>query len=185
MINGATAEKHGIKHKLAHELKRLVLISIYLFVFFTVFKLYKILLLDEYHVALVTCGFIVVQSIVLAKIILTADALRLGEKFRERPLIVPTLYQAIVFCAFAWAFHVIEHFVIGTVRGKTPSEVLAEILEKGWPHILASTLVIFVAFLPFFAFRELERVVGVGKMRELFLGRRDSVKFEEPVNVTD
>ncbi len=168
-MNDTTEHKASLKRKLAHELKRLVLISLYLFAFFGVFKLYKMLLLDEYHLPMIAYGFIAVQSIVLAKVILTADALRLGERFHERPLIVPVLYQSVIFCAFAWSFHVLEHFVIGTFRGKAPGEVLAEIVEKGWPHMLGSTLVIFVAFLPFFAFRQMERVLGQGKVRKLFL----------------
>ena len=178
-MNGATTTHAGVKQKLVHELKRLLLISIYLALFFSVFKLYKRLLLDEYQVPLVTYGFVVLQSLALAKIILTGEALRLGERFHDRPLIVPTLYHTVVFCAFAWAFDIVEHFVVGTVRGKGPGEILAEILDKGWPHMLAGTLVVFVAFLPFFAFRELDRVLGEGKLRELFLGRREMVKLGE------
>jgi hypothetical protein len=168
-MNGTTENRTSLKQKLAHELKRLVLISLYLFAFFGVFKLYKMLLLDEYHVPMLACGFIAVQSIVLAKVILTADALRLGERFHERPLVVLVLYQSIIFCAFAWTFHVLEHFVIGTARGKTPGEVLTEFVEKGWPHMVGSTMVVFVAFLPFFAFRQMERVLGHGQVRKMFL----------------
>ena len=175
-MSTATTEPVGIKQKLAHELKRLLLIAVYLAVFFSVFKLYKRLLLDEYHVGLVTYGYIVLQSLALAKIILTADALRLGERFHERPLIVPTLYQTVVFSLFTAAFDVLEHFVVGAVRGRGPGEVLAEILDKGWAHILVKVLVVFVAFLPFFAFRQLDRVLGEGKLRQLFLGRGEAVK---------
>src|SRR5262245_53956381 len=179
-MNSAPTQHVGVKEKLVHELKRLLLIAVYLAVFFSVVKLYKMLLLEEYHVVLVTYGYIILQSLALAKIILTGDALRLGGWFRDKPLIVPTLSHTVVFSAFTWAFDVLEHFVVGTVRGKTPGEVLAHILEKGWPHMLATVMVVFVAFLPFFAFRELERALGEGKLRQLFLGRSETVKLEEP-----
>jgi hypothetical protein len=183
-MNSASPESVGVKQKLVHELKRLLLISVYLAVFFSVFKLYKRLLLDEYQLGIVTYGYVILQSLALAKIILTAEVLHLGERFHERPLIVPTLYHAVVFSAFTWAFDVVEHFIVGTVRGKGPSEVLAEILDKGWAHMLAMTLVVFVAFLPFFAFRELDRGLGEGKLRDLFLGRRETVKLGEVQDAT-
>ena len=178
-MSSATPRAVGVKQKLVHELKRLLLISIYLAVFFSVFKLYKRLLLDEYQLGFVTYGYVVLQSLALAKIFLTGEALHLGERFHERPLIVPTLYHTVVFCAFAWAFDVVEHFLVGTVRGKGPGEILAEILDKGWAHMLSMTLVVFVAFLPFFAFRELDRVLGEGKLRDLFLGRRETANLAE------
>jgi hypothetical protein len=178
-MNSATTRKPGVKQKLVHELKRLLLIALYLAVFFSVFKLYKRLLVDEYQVGFVTYGYVILQSLALAKIILTADALRLGERYHERPLIVPTLYQSVVFSAFTWVFDVLEHFLVGTVRGHEPREILAEIMDKGWAHMLARALVVFIAFLPFFAFREMDRVMGEGKLRHLFLGGREPVKLGE------
>jgi hypothetical protein len=180
-MHTTTEKPVGIKQKALHEVKRLLLIAAYLAIFFSVFKLYKRLVLDEYQVAFITYGYIILQSLALAKIILTGDMLRLGERlYHDKPLIVPTLYKTIVFCAFAWVFDLVEHFVVGTVRGKTMAEIAQEIAEKGWAHMLAATLVVFVAFLPFFAFRELDRVVGEAKLRKLFLGPREAVKLAEP-----
>ena len=50
--------------------------------------------------------------------------------------------------------------------------MLAELLDKGWPHIAGMVLVVFVAFLPFFAFRETERALGKGKLKDLFVKSR-------------
>jgi hypothetical protein len=43
---------------------------------------------------------------------------------------------------------------------------------KGSHELLAGCLVIFVAFIPFFAFRELGRALGQQKIRALFFRRR-------------
>ena len=108
----------------------------------------------------------------MAKIILTGETLRLGERFHDKPLIVSTLYATLLFSALALVFEVIEHLVLGWIHGKSTGEVFEEILSKGWPHLLGATLVIFVSFLPFFAFRALEREIGEGKLRELFFKAR-------------
>jgi hypothetical protein len=77
-----------------------------------------------------------------------------------------------VFGGFALVFEIVEHFILGAVRGKTLAEVWLEIQDKGWPHLAAMILVVFVAFLPFFAFREMEQVLGEGKIQDLFFKRR-------------
>jgi hypothetical protein len=41
-------------------------------------------------------------------------------------------------------------------------------LDKGFHELLAGSLVIFVALLPFFAIRELGRVIGTDKLSTLF-----------------
>ena len=170
------AENVGFKQKLVHEIRRLVAIFIYLAIFFLVFRFYTRLVLSEYQINYFEYGLTILKALVLAKIVLTAEALRIGERFRDRPLIIPTLYGTVVFCAFVMVFEVFEHLIIGMFRGKGPAEVFTELLEKGWPHLAGMVLVVFVAFLPFFAFRETERALGEGKLKDLFIKRTAKTK---------
>jgi hypothetical protein len=166
-----TAENVGLKQKVIHEIRRLAMIFAYLAIFFLVFRFYTRLVLSEYQINYFEYGLTILKALALAKIILTAEALRLGERFRERPLIIPTLYATLVFSAFALAFEILEHIIVGLFRGKSPSVVFTELLDKGWPHLAGMTLVVFVAFLPFFAFRETERALGEGTLKDLFINR--------------
>jgi hypothetical protein len=170
-MNSANAENLGMKQKIVHEIRRLVMIFAYLAIFFLVFRFYTHLVLSEYQIDYFQYGLTILKALILAKIILTAEALRLGERFRERPLIIPTLYATLVFSAFALAFEILEHIIVGLFHGKSPPEVFTELLDKGWPHLAGMTLVVFVAFLPFFAFRETERALGEGKLKNLFIKR--------------
>jgi hypothetical protein len=171
-MNASDEKRNGAKQKLAHELRQLVAIFLYLAGFFMVFKLYTRLVLEEYQINYFAYGLTLLKSLALAKIILTGEALRLGERSRARPLILSTLYSAVVFSAFALAFEILEHLVLGWLRGKGPAAVFGEILGHGWPHLVAMTMVVFVAVLPFFAFRETERALGEGKLHDLFFKRR-------------
>jgi hypothetical protein len=49
---------------------------------------------------------------------------------------------------------------------------IAEFLGKGH-ELLANSLIVFVAFIPFFGVKELGRVLGQEKIRALFFRRRD------------
>ena len=51
-------------------------------------------------------------------------------------------------------------------------EISLRIIEKGSNEIFANSLIIFVAFVPFFAIKELGRVLGEDKIRALFFQRR-------------
>jgi hypothetical protein len=168
-MNGTHGHKLSPKEKLLHELRRLAVYFVYLAVFFSVFRLYTRLILSEYHINYFAYGLTILKSLVLAKIILTGEALHLGERLRQRPLIIVTVYCSLIFSAFAIVFEVLEHLILGGFRGESPQEVLARIAEKSWPHLVAMALLVFVAFLPFFAFRETARVLGEGKLRDLFL----------------
>jgi hypothetical protein len=172
--------KGGVKQKVMHELRRFLAIFAYLLLFFLLFRIYTRLVLSEYQINFVVYGLVFLKSLALAKVVLTGEALRFGERFRDRPLIFPTLYQAAVFCAFAFVFEVVEHLVLGLFHHEDVTRALADFFEKGWAHIVSRTLVVFVAFLPFFAFREMERAVGEGKLQELFFGHGAPPAAEEP-----
>jgi hypothetical protein len=176
-MNDTPSHPSSLKQKLVHELCQLLLIAAYLAVFFLVFRLYTHLILAEYGVSYFEYGLTVVKALALAKVILTAEALHLGERFRERPLIISTLYNTVAFALFALVFEILEHIILGEFRGKRISEVLTGMVNEGWPHLAGMTLVVFVAFLPFFAFRETERVLGEAKLRDLFFKSRRAGDF--------
>jgi len=177
-MNSDHSQPNGLKQKLVHEGRRLMMIFLYFAIFFLVFRTYTRLILSQYEIDYFEDGLTILKALVLAKIVLTAEALRFGERFREHPLIIPTLYSTLVFCAFALVFEVLQHLIVGICRGKSPSEVISEVLDKGWPHLAGMILVVFVAFLPFFAFRETERALGEGRLKELFIKRGSKTSVE-------
>ena len=51
-------------------------------------------------------------------------------------------------------------------------------------EMIARTIIIFSIFVPFFAFRELRRVIGEDKFRDLFFRMREPAKPEAPVEAS-
>lgn len=86
----------------------------------------------------------------------------------KKPLIVPTLYKAVVFTFLVVVFHLVEH----ATKGLCQENGLATFLDRGYHELLAGFLVIFVALIPFFSVRELGRVPGEDKIRALFFRKR-------------
>ncbi|HXY54743.1 MAG TPA: hypothetical protein VEM40_08745 [Nitrospirota bacterium] len=167
--------KVGWKQKLLHEIIEYWINFVYLAVFFGVMITYRRLILKEYEISYLNYGIAVIEAAILAKIIIIGDVMRLGRKYEDKPLIIPTIHKTIIFGILVIGFKIIEHLVRGLIHGKGLAGGLQDLLSKGRDELLAYALVLFSAFIPFFAMKELGRVLGEGKMRALFFRGRTAV----------
>lgn len=171
-------ERAGIKARLLEETKTMLILFVYLSLFFGAFTMYGRLMLAEYGIAYLQYGYNFIEALVLSKVILLGQFLRLGERFNNRPLIVPTLYKTLWFSGLILVFSILEHLIGGWLHGKSTGVILQGILDQGLPQILARTLVKVLALVPLFAVIEIGRVVGAGNLFELFFRRRTSGNFD-------
>ena len=168
-----THENQGrLKQKLVHELRELAAIFLFLALFFCAFTTYRRILMREVGLSYYHYGFAVIKALILAKVIMIGQYARLGRIFDDRPLIVPTLYKVVVFSLLTILFEMAEHFLGGLIHGHGVGGFRAEVSSLGMNELLARALIILSAFIPFFAFKEIGRVMGEGKLAELFLRRR-------------
>ncbi len=72
---------------------------------------------------------------------------------------------------FVLIFSILEHFLVGYFKEVNFSEVYNELLSSGIYADLAKLLVVFLLFLLFFAFLEIARILGVGKVLNLFFSQ--------------
>lgn len=147
---------------------------VYLALVFAAFAQYRRLVLAVHDIEYTAYWVPVIKALVLAKVILIGDVIRLGRGLEGKPLIYPTVYKTVVFGVFVIAFTVFEHAIRGLLQGNGLMGGVAEFFGRGIHELLAGSLALFVALLPFFAIRELGRVYGTEKIRALFFSRRDS-----------
>jgi hypothetical protein len=171
-MSDATNGKAGWKQKAVAEFVEYWAISAYLFWFFAVFTWFRRFVLAEYHISYAHYSFALVEALVLAKLILIGDAFHFGRRFDERPLIVPTLWKAAVFSVWVAAFNVLEHTVEGLLRHRGLTGGLEEMASTGKYEVLSRCLIMFSVFIPFFACRQLGRVLGEGQLVTLFFRGR-------------
>jgi len=165
-----------VKKRLLHEVKMYGVYVAYLTLVFASFTQYRRLILAHAGITYTNYWVALIEALILAKVIMIGDVLRLGRRLEDKPLILPTLLKTIVFSLFVYLFTCIEHVIKGLVTGEGPVAGLMEFLGKGPHEILAGALVLFTAFVPFFAFRELGRVFGgEDKILALFFRTRESL----------
>ena len=120
-------------------------------------------------------GVAVIKALVLGKVSMIGDVLRLARGLEAKPLIYPIPYKTVVFTVFVGVFKIIEHAIIVLWNGAAATEVVVELSEQWLLEVFANSLVVFVAFIPFFAIKEIGRVLGKKKVRTLFFQKRDDL----------
>ena len=161
-------KKAQLKEKAAEEFRLLALITAYLAAFFIAFLTYRRLISREFGVSTFHYGFALLEAVVIAKVILIGKALGLGKKAGGRTLAFSVLRSSLAYGVLVGVFAILEHVVEGLVHGKTLAASFEAFLSMGVYEILGRTLILFVAFIPFFAFWELGRLTGDKKLFDLF-----------------
>ena len=174
-MNGEESARHaGVKERAREEFRNFWIITLYLAVFFGSFTVYRRLILAEFGVSYLHYGFALVEALIIAKVILIGDAFRLGKRFEDRPLFVSVIYKSALFGVFVMLFGVLEHVIEGLFHKKGASDILHGMMELGIDELLARVVMLMIAFVPFFAFWELRRVLGPRKLSALFFSRRET-----------
>jgi hypothetical protein len=167
-MQGDSGHEPGLKEKALRELKEFWIIAVYLALVFAAFTWYRRLILREFDITYVHYGVALVEALVIAKVILIGRAIGLGERYqRDKGLIPAALFKSVVYGCFVALFSVLEHLIEGLVHGKHVTDILHGLAGPQKDEILARTLVLMITFIPFFAFWELGRLLGDGKMSGL------------------
>jgi len=162
------AEPLSLKQRALAELKVYWIITLYLWLFFGCFTVYRRLILAETGVSYVHYGIALVEAMVIAKVVLIGRIFGFSRRFEDRPLIVPVIYKSIVFALLVMGFGIVEHLADGWIHHRGLLEGLHEIAAAGGYEIGARMLTLTVAFVPFFAFYELGRVLGTNRLAGMF-----------------
>ena len=170
-MNEMQTAQAGWKKKVVHELIEYWINFGYLAFFLVAFTWYRRLVLAEYRVQDTDYWYPLIEAAVLAKVIMIGDLLRLGRRMENKPLMLSALFRTVMFSLWVAIFNVLEETVRGLLHGKGLASGVEEIASRGWDELLSRCVVIFVAFIPFFSFKELERVIGPEKLRALFWRR--------------
>lgn len=164
--------KAQIKEKAAEELRLMLLVSAYLAAFFAAFLTYRRLVSREFGVSTFHYGFALIEALVVAKVILIGKALGLEKSGSRGTVALSVLRASVLYALLVGVFAILEHIVEGLVHGKTLAASFEAFLQQGVWEILGRTLVLFVAFIPFFAFWEVGRLAGDRKLFDVFFRRR-------------
>jgi hypothetical protein len=162
-----------LKDRALEELRLYWVVFAFLTLMFGAFSLYRRLVLHEVGISYAHYGAALVEAAIIAKVILIGQAMKVGKGMERRPLIITVLAKAVLYGLLVAIFDVLERVVEGLFRGYEWQAIAHRLLVNGPTDALAQTVMVFVSFIPFFALWEIGRVLGPGKLWEMFFqGRR-------------
>ena len=142
---------------------------LYLWVLFALFTYHKAIVLAQYHIDYKPFGVAIINAFILAKVLLLAEKMDLGAKLRKKPLVYPVLQKSILLAIIFILFNIAETVAKGLWKGKALADSMPKFGGGSPLEIVVVAMILTVALIPFFAFREVNRVLGRGVLGGLFL----------------
>jgi hypothetical protein len=159
-----------LRERVLDETRRFVVMFLYLWVLLGLFVLNERIILGQRGIGFSSHGFALLNALILAKVMLVTEDLNLGCWMRRRPLIYPILFESLVLTVMFICFHVAEHLVVGLVERETVAESVPAIGGGGLAGVVCVAVILFVALIPFFAFRNVGRELGPGQLNAMLFG---------------
>jgi hypothetical protein len=156
-----------LRRKVAQEFWQLISLTAYLGVFFCVLDTYSMLLMNQFHIAYFAYGTALVNAVLVAKAILIGEAISLGQRFEQKPVLYSAIAKATMFAWLVFVLHLLEEMIKSLIVGKTVAATFEDIRFDG---LLMRTIVILCAFVPLFMFSEMRRAIGRDAFRNILLG---------------
>jgi hypothetical protein len=163
--------------KAKEEIAKIIPPTLFFFIMLHLVALERSLMLKGTGLPLLSSGAVTVAALVLGKAVLIADALPLVNRFPDKPLAYNVVWKTTIYVLVAMFVHYLENLYDfwketgGLVAGN--QKLLSEII---WPHFWATQLLLVVIIFMYCTMRELIRVIGRDKVREMFLGPPSNVQ---------
>jgi len=162
----------SLKERAIRELKSFAAIFLYLWIVLGIFFLHEMIVLEEHHIAVAHYGIALMNALVLGKVMLVAENMRFAGQLADEPLFLAVLYRSIAFTILFIGFYMLEEIAVGVIKGKTLAQSFPDIGGGSVQGIFVVGIIMFVALTPFFAYRELGRVIGESTLHDLMFKRR-------------
>jgi len=159
--------------RLYGEVKRIAAIFAYLWVVFGVLVLHESVVLSRHGLSFHFYGLAFINAWILAKVMLVAEGLDARPHFQGRPLALPIALRSAGFAVLLVCAYAVEETLINLWRGHRLVEALPAIGGGGVRGLAVMTVIMAIALVPYFAWRELGRVLGRDALKALMLSRRD------------
>ncbi|HXJ79724.1 MAG TPA: hypothetical protein VMS64_13715 [Candidatus Methylomirabilis sp.] len=160
-------------HWLKHEFHEVLPPTIFFLISFHIVVIDRRLMLRQYGLPLASVASATVAALLVAKVVLIADALPFVNRFPEKPLMYNVVWKTSIYIVAALLVHYLEHLVPVWWHTGDLGEANRQLAgEMVWPHFWAVELWLVVLLFVYCAMRELVRAIGREKIIEMFFGRR-------------
>jgi len=157
--------------KLKAEMHALIPPTVFFFIALHLVAIVRVLMLKGTGIAIGTSVAVTIAALILAKAVLLADLLPFINLYPHKPLVYNITWKTTIYTLVATLLHYIERLLeFWREAGgffAANDKLLTEIV---WPHFWALQIFLVVMILMYCSARELVRVIGKDRMRQIFFG---------------
>lgn len=158
-----------LAHKLKHEIKELVPVTVFFFLSFQLLALTQALMLREYGINATTFLAATLMAMIVAKVVVLTDHVALVNRFPDKPLVYNVLWKTAIYFAASLCVRYLEHLIhFWRSCGSFPEANRRLVDEIVWPHFWGVQLWLLMLLLVYCAFRELVHALGRERMLRIF-----------------
>ena len=170
-MEASSGRWHDLKERGIDEFRKFLIMFAYLWAVFALFLLNEAVILRKTDINFLAQGFALINAAVLAKVMMLADALKMGRRFDHLPMIYPIAYKSALFAVVFIVFHGIEEIVVAMIASKPVAASIPAIGGGTWMGVALIWAILASSLLPFFALREIAALMGEGRLWALMFHR--------------
>jgi len=157
--------------KIKEEFYALLPPTLFFFITLHLIALIRVLMLKGTGITLGTSLSVTIAALVLGKTVLIADMLPFINRYPDKPLIYNIAWKTTLYVLVSIVIHYLERLIDfwkeagGFIAAN--EKLWAEMI---WPHFVAIQILLVMLILVYCTMRELVRIIGREKMRQVFFG---------------
>jgi hypothetical protein len=168
--------KPPLHERAVREAREFAILTVYLYVTLGAVILLKAAALQTHGIDSFYWGVAIIKALLLAKFILLGRAMKLGERFKDRPLIWSTLNKSLAFLVLLIVLTVIEEAIVGLIHHESVAASLGDLFGAQLEVTAAGILIVWLVLIPYCAFSVLDEALGEGRLARMFLVAREPLE---------
>jgi len=145
--------------------------AIFFFVALHIVAFVRALMLRGTGIAVATSVSVTLAALVMGKVVLIADMLRIINRYPDKPLMYNVIWKTVIYTLVSLLVHYLEHLIHHWRETGSIVEGNRELFAKiVWPHFWAIQILLVVMIFCYCMMRELVRVIGRDRVIEIFFG---------------
>jgi len=160
----------GIQEKLKHELKAVVLVTLFFAAWLGVFMVLKVLILEDYQIRFGSVSAVLIGALILAKVVLILEHVHLGSWLRNQPVLVDVILRTLLYAFGTLVVMLLEKaFESRHEQGGFGPALMNVFQHRDMPHVWANTICVTGALLFYNLLSALNRHLGTDALARVFL----------------
>ena len=151
------------------ESKEVFLVSSYFFLCFCVIVLLKKLFLAQHGIEFHGLPLAILGALILGKVVVILDKTSFGNAFKNSALFINVIWRSLIYSIIAFAALYAEQIYHHYHKsGSLNSAIFERFSERDLDNFMATSICIFLSFLVYNIFSEIDRNLGKGQLFKMF-----------------